>query len=33
LREGVKTLEGRIGEVKVRINEILEELRYEFEEE
>jgi len=33
LREGVKTLEGRIGEVKVRINEIMEELRYEMEEE
>lgn len=33
LQEGVKTLEVRIGEVKVRINDMLEELRYEVEEE
>ena len=33
LREGVKALEGRIGEVKGRINDLLEELRYEGEEE
>jgi hypothetical protein len=29
LRDGVKMLEGRLGEVKGRINEALEELRYE----
>lgn len=33
LREGVKTLEGRLGAVKARINEVLEELRYEMAEE
>ncbi|GAB5035078.1 Hypothetical protein NocV09_02300930 [Nannochloropsis oceanica] len=33
LREGIKALDVRIGEVKGRINEILEELRYEVEEE
>ena len=32
LREGVKMLEGRLGEVKVRINDVLEELRYEMAE-
>lgn len=30
LRDGVKMLEGRLGEVKGRINDILEELRYEM---
>ncbi len=29
LREGVKMLEGRLGEIKGRINDVLEELRYE----
>jgi hypothetical protein len=33
LREGVKRLEGKINEVKTRINELLEEVRYELEEE
>lgn len=33
LREGVKRLEGKINEVKARINELLEEVRYELEEE
>ena len=32
LRQGVKSLEGKIGSVVVKINEVLEELKYEVEE-